>query len=360
MRSQMLVDWDLAAATGARLAPSGPAVGFQEAEKVVTELRRAAVAAEEHVRAFTQLAGEIDTTAIVVVDRPDWIRGNVAGFRTVVEPLAEKLFADRSPPSRAISLAGSRLTGLQLGTLLAYLATRVLGQYEIFLPNGAQTGRLSLVAPNIVAAERRMQVDPRDFRLWVALHEVTHRAQFTAVPWLREHVLALLTRFVDASELDASALIRRLRDALGAAAEAARGRPTPSPIEIMVSPQQREIMSEITGLMSLVEGHAEYVMDQVGARVIPSVETLRNRFDARRGSGNPLERLVRRLIGMDLKMLQYAEGAQFVRTVVERVGMSGFNAVWGAPSALPGAAEIRDPAAWLRRMGEVSADPDTS
>lgn len=354
MSSQLLIDWDLAAATGARLAPAGPAVGYQEAEQVVAALRRAALQADQHVREFTGLQGETDATSIVVVDRPDWIRGNVAGFRTVVEPLTEKLLASRPAPARVVSMAAARLTAIQLGSLLAYLATRVLGQYEVFLPSGAGAGRLSLVAPNIVAAERRLGVDPQDFRLWVALHEVTHRTQFTAVPWLRGHILDLLGRFVDASELDASALLRRLRDGLGAATDAARGKAAPSPIEVMISPEQREIMSEVTGLMSLVEGHAEYVMDEVGTEVIPSVELLRSRFDARRSAGNPLERLLRRLIGMDLKMRQYAEGAQFVRTVVQGVGMEGFNRVWKSRDAVPTAKEITDPAAWLERMGEPS------
>jgi coenzyme F420 biosynthesis associated uncharacterized protein len=175
------VDWDLAVRTARRLAPAGPDVSWVEATDAVTELRGLAVRAEEHVRRVTGLIPPGDPLEATVVDRPGWAAANVDGFKVVLEPLAEKLLLKNQ--SRIAVAGASRLTGIQMGTLLAWLSSKVLGQYEVFLPEEG-TGRLVLVAPNIVETERRLDVDPTDFRMWVALHEVTHRTQFTAVPWL--------------------------------------------------------------------------------------------------------------------------------------------------------------------------------
>jgi coenzyme F420 biosynthesis associated uncharacterized protein len=350
--SGLLIDWDVAAAAACRLVPAGPEIGYADAAAVVADLRAAAAEMQEHVTALTGLSGDPEAGPVVVVDRPAWIRGNVAGFRHVVDPLTERLLAQRgSAPPAWVSAVGSRVTGAQTGALLAYLATKVLGQYEVFLPRETGRGRLSLVAPNVVATEQALDVVPHDFRRWVALHEVTHRVQFTAVGWLADHVLSEITAFLLASDLDPAALAGRLREALSVAVDAARGRrEAPSLVEIVQTPEQRVVLDRITGLMSLLEGHAEFVMDRVGPEVIPSVGELRRRFDARRAGSGPLDRLVRRLLGIEMKMRQYAEGAAFVRAVVDARGMAGFNGVWAGPQALPTAEEVRQPARWLTRV----------
>jgi coenzyme F420 biosynthesis associated uncharacterized protein len=212
-------------------------------------------------------------------------------------------------------------------------------------------GRLTLVAPNIVAAERSLSVDPADFRLWVCLHEVTHRTQFAAAPWLHEHVRGLLGEYLNATDLDPAAMLGRLRGAVGSIADTVRGGSQLSLLEIVQTPEQRAVLDRVTGLMSLLEGHADVVMDGVGPAVVPSVESIRSRFEERRRSGSPLDRAVRRLLGMDMKLRQYAEGAVFVRSVLNAIGMEGLNRVWAGPSMLPDAAEIRDPDRWLTRTG---------
>jgi coenzyme F420 biosynthesis associated uncharacterized protein len=262
----------------------------------------------------------------------------------------ERLLAKRKAPGPAAVAIGSRITGAELGGLLAYLATKVLGQYEIFLPEGQGSGRLTLVAPNIVATERNLGVDPRDFRLWVCLHEMAHRVQFTAVPWLREHLKSELGAYVDAIELDPLSMLKRLFAMFGSAVEAARGRGEVSLLEIVQSPAQRVVLDRLTGVMSLLEGHADFVMDGVGPDVVPTVEEIRHRFDRRRHDISPFDRVVRQLLGLDAKMRQYSEGATFVRHVAERVGIDGLNQVWRSPETLPSRAEILDPDAWLRRV----------
>jgi coenzyme F420 biosynthesis associated uncharacterized protein len=350
-----MVDWNLAVATAERLVPSGPQVSWDEAHAVVAELRELALEAEQHVRQFSRMSHDQPPEPVAVVDRPGWIRANVDGFRVVLEPLADKLLERRAdaPGGALLTAVGSRVTGVQVGVILSYLATRVLGQYELFLPPGEGNGRLTLVAPNIVAVERAMQVDPHDFRMWVCLHEVTHRTQFTAVPWLREHLQAEITAFLMASDLDPSALAGRLKAIAGAVGDTVRGRGGASLIEVIQTPEQREVLDRITGVMSLLEGHGDYVMDGVGPEVVPSVATIRERFDARRRQAGGVERMIRRLLGIEMKMKQYAEGEGFVSAVVRAVGIDGFNRVWTSPETLPSREEIRNPALWLSRVAQV-------
>jgi coenzyme F420 biosynthesis associated uncharacterized protein len=366
--STQMIDWDLAISTGTRWARPGPQVSLAEARRTVSELRDLAGAVQQPVYEVTGLsaAGDGAIGLVAVVDRPGWIRANVDGFRVVLEPLVDQL-RERAPGGSQLPRAGavmtavgSRVTGIQAGLILAYLSGRVLGQYELFLPpetspvDGEQPGRLTLVAPNIVMVERELGVDPHDFRRWVCLHEETHRLQFTAVPWLRNYVQSQMTEFLLASELDPAAILQRLRAAADAMAGAVRGGDGGSLIDAMATPAQREIMDRLTAVMTLVEGHGDYVMDAVGPKVVPSVAQIRERFNARRGSSGRIEQTVRRILGIDLKMKQYAEGSRFVRQVVEAAGMSTFNKVWTSPATLPTKEEFAFPQAWLDRIASDS------
>jgi coenzyme F420 biosynthesis associated uncharacterized protein len=345
-----LVDWDIAASTAAALGKAGPRVSLEEATAAVAELRRLTDDAAEHVYRCTELRAP-QAPPVRVVDRRAWAAANVDGLRRVVNPLAEKLSAGKRTGA-AVAAVGSRVTGAQTGLVLAYLSGRVLGQYEVF---SGEPGQLLLVAPNIVDAERRLAVGPRDFRLWVCLHEVTHRTQFTAVPWLRGHFLAEVRALVDASAADADELGDRLRRAVSTLAEAARGHnPHASILDLVQTPAQKAVLDRLTALMTLLEGHAEYVMDAVGPDVVPSLAQIREKFTRRREEANPLERLIRKAIGVDVKLRQYAEGRRFVTAAVEAVGMAGFNRVWTSPETLPCLDELTDPQAWIRRVGAAS------
>ena len=359
-----MIDWDLAIATGTRWARPGPQVSLAEARRTVGELRDLAGAVQQPVYEVTGMSanGNGSLGRVAVVDRPGWIRANVDGFRVVLEPLVDQLrerTQGAATPSRAASVmssVGSRVTGVQAGLLLAYLSGRVLGQYELFLPpeaspvDGQQPGRLTLVAPNIVMIERELGVDPHDFRRWVCLHEETHRLQFTAVPWLRDYVQSQMTEFLLASELDPAAMLQRVRAAADAMAGAVRGGDGGSLIEAVATPAQREIMDRLSSVMTLVEGHGDYVMDAVGPQVVPTVAFIRERFNSRRGSSGRIEQAIRRMLGIDLKMKQYAEGSRFVREVVDKVGMATFNKVWTSPDTLPTKAEFANPQLWLDRV----------
>jgi coenzyme F420 biosynthesis associated uncharacterized protein len=346
-----MVDWDLAGRTARRLVGPGPETTREEAEGVVRELHEAAAKAVAHVQELTGLrpvpGGPVPEVA--VVDRPGWIDANTLGMAALLDPLVEALQAKQdSRPSPLVTAIGSRATGAQAGLVLSYLASRVLGQYEVF----GSGGRLLLVAPNVVATERKLGVDPSDFRLWVCLHEVTHQLQFTAVPWLRGHLEAQIAEFVDATDLSPEVLRERLQDLLRSLGEAIRGTDGDSEglLALIRDPRQREILDRVTAVMSLVEGHAEYVMDGVGPDVVPSVRTLRKRFAQRRKGRGPLDRVMRRLLGLEQKMKQYADGRHFVSGVVDLVGMQGFNRVWEGPANLPLIDELTAPQKWVDRV----------
>ncbi|MEU6944210.1 zinc-dependent metalloprotease [Streptomyces sp. NPDC046316] len=362
-----MVDWNLAVATATRLVKPGPEVSREEARDVVAELRRHAKASEEHVRAFTRMipeGHEPQDTPVLVVDRAGWIKANVAGFRELLSPLLDKMQERRSntPGGAMLGAVGGKVTGVELGMLLSFLASRILGQYETFAPatrelpageNGG--GRLLLVAPNIVHVERELAVDPHDFRLWVCLHEETHRTQFTAVPWLRDHLQGEIQSFLGATEVDPSTVVERLREAAQALAggrpEGEEGEPSPSLVELVQTPEQREILGRLTAVMSLLEGHADYVMDGVGPDVVPSVADIREKFQQRRARGaSRLDLALRKLLGLDAKLRQYRDGERFVRAVVDEVGMDGFNRVWTSPNTLPTKTEIAAPAEWIARV----------
>ncbi|MDG4815857.1 zinc-dependent metalloprotease [Micromonospora sp. WMMD956] len=347
------VDWDLAAATAGALGKSGPRVSYAEATEVVSELRRLTDEAAGHVADYTGLRSQVVHPPVRVVDRRDWAATNIAGLREVITPLVSRLSGDK-PPGPLTEAVGSRLTGVQAGTVLAYLSGRVLGQYEVF---SGDPGQLLLVAPNIVEVERKLGADPRDFRLWVCLHEVTHRTQFTAVPWMRAYFLGEVQAFVDASQ-GGEHLLERLRRGVATLSDAVKDpQSRASVLDIVQTPAQRAVLDRLTALMTLLEGHAEFVMDGVGPQVIPSVESIRAAFNRRRETGNPLEKAIRRLLGVEVKMRQYAEGRKFVHGVVERVGMAGFNKIFGSPLTLPRLDELGDPDAWVARVHGPAATP---
>ncbi|HEY0935712.1 MAG TPA: zinc-dependent metalloprotease [Trebonia sp.] len=380
-----MIDWDTAIATGSKFAKPGPQVSLSDARAVVAELRGLTAVVQQPVRDLTGLTSQGAVGPVAVVDRPGWIKANVSGFRVVLEPLTDKLAERNSaiPGGAAFGVVGSRVTGVQAGLILAYLSSRVLGQYELFLPPGEgstrastpaangtngtngvpgvngtlaaapaapSVGRLTLVAPNIVMIEQELGVDPHDFRRWVCLHEETHRVQFTSVPWLRGYVQGMMTEFLLASDLDTTAILERMRSAVSAVAGAVRGGDEGSLIEAIQTPEQKVLLDKLTAVMTLVEGHGDYVMDAVGPQVVPSVANIREKFSQRRGGGGRAEQILRRILGIDLKMKQYEQGSHFVSTVVAEAGMNGFNRVWTSPETLPTMGELANPVEWLERV----------
>ncbi len=339
-----VVDWELAASVARRLVGAGPSVPVPEALAAVRGLRAQAITAEQHVRDLTGLGDGLPILPGDVVDRAGWVQAAVHGLTVLTSAGLDSVAA----PSRIAAGAA----GLQAGVALGYLGSRVLGQYDPFgggVNGRPGPGRLLLVAPNVVAVQRVLDVPATDFRLWVCLHEATHRLQFTGVPWLRDHFSALVAAFLSTMDTSANSIIDRLPDALRAARRGETGNAA-GLMAYLQAPEQRDAMDKLLALATLLEGHADHVMDAVGPTVVPSVAVIRSRFSARRTGGGLLDRLLRALLGVDAKIRQYAQGSAFTRHIVGAVGMDGFNAVWTSPDTLPTRKEIDEPDRWLRRI----------
>jgi len=337
-----MVDWGLAVSIGSRVAGSGPQVSSDEAAETVAELRSGAERSTSYVREYTGLDAGALSAPVLVVDRAAWVQANAEGFSTLLGPIIDKVAERKGPPGPVTQAVGSRITGAEVGGLLGFMASKVLGQFD---PFHDPHGRLLLVAPNVVHVERELGADPHDFRLWVCLHEETHRVQFTAVPWLRDHLFAELGALAETVEPQ-----RFLDEGLKRITEAIKTGHGGSLIDLMGTPEQKLILDRVTGVMSLLEGHADVVMDGVGPSVIPSVDAIRGKFDARRKGVGTLDRMLRKILGLEAKMAQYRDGAAFVRAVVDKVGMADFNAVWATSDNLPTLAEIHDPDSWVARV----------
>jgi coenzyme F420 biosynthesis associated uncharacterized protein len=339
------VDWGIAVATAQKLIKPGPVVPLEEAERTVEQLRGATDVAETHVRDLTGLGVGLPLHPGAVVDRRSWVAAAADGLAALTDGALPA-------QNRAMSGVFAGSAGVQTGMVLAYLAGRVLGQYD---PFGGEAGKLLLVAPNIVAAQRALDVPAEDFQMWVCLHECTHRLQFTAVPWLRDYFSGEVAAFLSGLDETAAGALTRLPEVVRQMRR--RGDDTDPGstgsvglVELLQSPRQREVFDRLIALSTLLEGHADHVMDAVGPTVVPSVATIRARFTTRRRGGGLLDRILRTVLGVDAKIKQYAAGAAFTRHVVDEVGMTGFNRVWESPATLPLRAEIGDPSAWVRRV----------
>lgn len=341
------VDWDFAKATGRRLVNPGPKVTPTEAGQIVAELRQVAESAKEPIATTSRLHSPHDAPPVLIVDRPGWMDANIESMQSLVAPVIEKVTAGarRHEPS-AVTAIGGKITGAETGAVMSFLASKILGQYDL-APQGVP--RLLLVAPNIVQTERELEVDSHDFRLWVAMHEETHRVQFTAVPWLRDHMVTRTRELTVEIAPTPAELASRLQEIARRVPEAFQPG-SQGLAEVFLTPEQRTKVDQITAVMSLLEGHADVMMDEVGPQVIASVAHIRKKFNERRAGISGLDRIIRRVLGLEAKMRQYSDGAGFVRGVIDKVGLDDFNAVWTSPETLPTPSEIGSPQAWVRRV----------
>lgn len=337
------VDWNFAATVGEKLARPGPAASDYTRHQVIEQLSEAARSAELPVREVTGLneGGEVPEARIV--DRPQWIRAATQSMRVMT--------GGTDTPRGFIS---GRITGAQTGAVLAFVSSGILGQYD---PFGRDGGELLLVYPNVIAVERQLRVQPYDFRLWVCLHEVTHRVQFRANPWLADHMSRALAVLTQENSDDIVELVSRLGEFVRSKRDAdhhvadANSNGVLGLLRAVQSEPQREALDQLLVLGTLLEGHADHVMDAVGPAVVPSVATIRKRFDERRQRKQPpLQRVLRALLGFDAKLSQYTRGKAFVDHVVSAVGMTRFNTVWSGPETLPLPTEIDEPQRWIDRV----------
>ena len=337
------VDWRFAATVGARLARPGPPATDYTRQQVIADLSDFSRVAEGPVRDVTGLRCEGPIAEARVVNREEWIRAASDSMRVMT-----------GGATAAVNAMTGRLAGAQTGAVLAYVSTGILGQYDPF--SGDDGGCLLLVYPNVISVERQLRLVPRDFRLWVCLHEVTHRVQFTANPWLAQYMSRALAVITSDGGEDVGRVLGRLADFVKDRRHGTGGAGAGSDgiiglLRAVQSEPQRAALDRLLVLGTLLEGHADHVMDAVGPAVVPTVQLIRRRFDDRRHRKQPpLQRVLRALLGVDAKLSQYTRGKAFVDHVVDRVGMARFNAVWTGAHTLPLPDEIEDPQRWIDRV----------
>lgn len=341
------IDWAYARRIAQRVAGSGPQIGLNNAKQTVAELWECAEQATPLIAEISGLKAPAEPGAVRVVDRPGWTDANARAFRSLLEPLMVRM---QGGSGALPSGLGARMAGAQIGAALGFLSTKVLGQYELLTESDDHRPQLLLVAPNIAAMELELGLVPRDFRLWVCLHEETHRVQFTANPWLGPWLRGQIDGYLDQMDIGTGELLNRAKQVGAAVWGALRGEDAVSVLEQSMTPDERALLDRLTGIMSLLEGHAEVMMDGVGRDVLPSVDSMRSRLNDRRSKSRGTDSFMRRLLGMESKLAQYRDGAKFVRSVIDEAGLDGFNRVWTSPDTLPSREELHDPHTWVMRV----------
>ncbi|HET7488612.1 MAG TPA: zinc-dependent metalloprotease [Acidimicrobiales bacterium] len=350
MPSVEAISWSLAERVAVRVAGYEPLADSYHYASLAPDFEELTAEAEELVEAATGLRSAAGPARARVTDRAGWVHANIASFQRLLRPLTDKVGARlESSPMAPVSRA---VTGAQLGTMLGWMASRVLGQYDLLLIEEERPEDQDIVyyvGPNIIGLEKRFGFPPREFRLWLALHEVTHRMQFTGVPWLRPHFLSLVEGCLEGVDPDP----RRLTEALRRAVDEMKAGRNPlndgGLVALLAGPEQKAMLDRVGGLMSLLEGHGDVTMDRAGAGRIPSAQRFGAVLRQRRADARGASRLLRQLIGLEAKLKQYELGERFIETVEARGG-DLLDHVWRGPEWLPDLAEIREPQAWVDRV----------
>ncbi|HEY3264814.1 MAG TPA: zinc-dependent metalloprotease [Actinomycetota bacterium] len=354
------VNWELARQIAvASSAGAGEDEEPGEADRHAFE--EAARVAELHVERFTGLDAPPDVADVRAVRRAEWISANVESLRPLLEPAAQKLGAAVSAaqrgaiPEDAPPVAGQLmdqlsplLLGAQVGSVLGFLARHVLGQYDIAVPR-AGNATLLFVVPNIAAFERDWSLDPTEFRTWVALHEVTHRFEFSR-PWMLPRFRELLDDFLSTITIDIEGLQRRLetldpQDPEGMQRmlegdEALFG--------TVLDDEQRIKLGRIQAFMTAAEGYADHVMHGLGRTLLTTYGQIEEAMQRYRESEHA-DPVFERLLGIEMKREQYALGRRFCDTVVEQSDEQTLAKMWDSAEALPSLPEIEEPRLWLAR-----------
>src|SRR5436305_2096011 len=345
------VDWNLAERIAVRVSGREPFAESYHYASLLPDFEELTAQAEELVYQATGLRSLSGPARARVTDRAGWVRANIASFSRLLRPLTDKL-GERMGDGRLTPFA-RRATGAELGMLLGWMSTRVLGQYDLLIvedENPEDQDIVYYVGPNVIALEKRFAFPPREFRLWLALHEVTHRAQFTGVPWLRQHFLSLVERSLDSVEPDPKRFMLALRRVIESSREGRSALDDGGLVALLATPEQGALLQQIGGMMSLLEGHGDVTMDRAGEGLIPSAERFGRVLRQRRQQGNPFAKLVQRLLGFEAKINQYEQGERFIAAVEQHGGPQLLNQAFAAPELLPSLAEIREPQLWIDRV----------
>jgi coenzyme F420 biosynthesis associated uncharacterized protein len=342
------VNWEIAQQVARAVATAG---GPGAEPEDPSEFEEACRVAEMRLTTATGLESD-ELASVKILDRPGWADVNLRGFRPLIDRLAVRLGAGSAsePPGPLqgfFDAVGPLLLGVQVGFLSGYLSRRVLGQYDICFPSG-EPGRLYFVYPNIAQVEKELELDPRQFRLWLALHEVAHQLEFQSVDWTKPYFLSLIERYIDSAEIDSEEVVSRLRS-LADPEQLSRLLESPQELlPMLMTPAQQGVLGEIQAFMSVMEGYAEWAMDVVGSEMLPEFGKMREGINRRRVERSAVEKMLEQLLGLDLKREQYRAGERFIRAVADA---GRLDLLWKDPTYLPSPEEVGDPDRWLERVG---------
>ena len=350
------IAWDTAERIAIRVAGREPLAESYHYASLEPDFREFTAEAEALVEAETGLKSLAGPARSRVTDRAGWIRANLASFQRLLRPLTDRL-GERMGATKVAPL-GRQVAGAEVGAMLGWMSTRVLGQYDMLVietENPEDQDIVYYVGPNVLALEKRYGFPPREFRLWLALHEVTHRMQFTGVPWLRPYFLSLVDETLGSFDPDPKKMVDALKRAVAQARAGHNPLDEGGIVTILATPEQRKTIERIGGLMSVLEGHGDLIMDRAATDRVPSAERFSNVLHDRRQAKGAAA-IVQKLVGLEAKLKQYQEGEKFLETL-EEAGGAGIEILWRGPEYLPDLAEIRDPQRWLSRVSEATAQP---
>ena len=356
------VDWSLAERVGVRIVGTDALARSYHHDSVGPDVAELVPLAEQLVADVTGLRSANGAAKAAVVDRADWVRANLASFQRLLGPHLDR-WTERLGSGSSLARSATRTaTAVELGTLLGWMSKRVLGQYDLLVADadsgaGGDGDTVYVVGPNLLALEKRFGFPPREFRLWLCLHEVTHRAQFTGVPWMREHYLGLVNETLTLADPNAGHMFETLREGMRSIRrEGLRAFDDGGIAAVLATPEQREVMARVGGLMSLLEGHGDVTMDRAGAGHVPSAERFSRVLRERRKQQAPLVQIVQKLLGIEAKLNQYAQGEAFLAAIEAELGERAIDRCWESAEQLPTIAEIRAPETWLARVGGSRVD----
>jgi coenzyme F420 biosynthesis associated uncharacterized protein len=347
-RGQDPVAWDVAERVAIRVARTEPLEDSYLYASLDPDLREFTALAEELVEKETGIRSLAGPARARVTDRAGWVRANLASFRRLLRPLTERL--GERLGNGPVASVGRSVAGAEVGALLGWMSTRVLGQYDLLVIETEDVENQDIVyyvGPNILALEKSYAFPPREFRLWLALHEVTHRTQFTGIPWMRGYFLSLVEESLNAFDPDPKHFLRAVRRAVDELRAGRNPLDEGGLVSLFATPEQHAVFRKIQGLMSLLEGHGDLVMSRAGADRIPSAERFSQVLHQRRMASGPV-RILQKLIGLEAKLRQYREGEAFL-AAIEKAGPNSVALLWRGPEWLPTIDEIRQPARWLAR-----------
>jgi coenzyme F420 biosynthesis associated uncharacterized protein len=288
---------------------------------------------------------------LVVLDRREWVDSNLASMRNLLDPLMQR-FGERLAHNPFAPI-GRKVAAAELGALLGYVAQRVLGQYDLLVPDDRGEA-VYYVGANVLGLEKRFAFRPRDFRLWIAIHEVTHRAQFVGVPWMRDYFVSLVHQVFELVDPDPRTLARALSSAIDSIRRGQNPLDEGGLVALIATPEQRGVLGQVQALMSLLEGHGNIVMTELGRKHVAGADRMARVLHQRRQAGGLVAQL-HKMLGLEQKMRQYEVGEKFVRGVIDIGGPRAIDHAWAAPENLPVLDELDDPAAWLARVQKLQA-----